>query len=76
MLTPAYVWNGYEEEKLIREQQINISTDALSTNGERKSLKIEASRLVDKVIEKPQLTIFNHRKQTNCFEKNVQLLGG
>lgn len=75
--TPAYIWNHYEEQMLITEQQTNMDTEALSTNGERKSPEIEVSRLVDKVLEKPMsATIFNHQKQTNCFEKYVQLLGG
>lgn len=73
--TPAYIWNRYDEQQIIREQQMRICTEALSTNGERKSLQIEVSRLVDKVVEKPQLTIFEQQKQTNCFEKTVQLLG-
>lgn len=74
--TPAYIWGRYNEQQIIREQQIRTSTAALSTNGERKSLPIEVSRLVDKVFEKPILTIFNHQNQTNCFDKSVQLLGG
>lgn len=74
--TPAYMWNRYKEQMLNSEQQISICTAALSTNGERKSPQIEVSRLVDKVFEKPMFTIFNHQKQTNSFEKSVQLLGG
>jgi hypothetical protein len=31
----------------------NGRTNALSTNGERKSSQIEESRLVDKILEKP-----------------------
>jgi transposase InsO family protein len=74
--TPAYIWSRYNELEIIREQQTRTCTASLSTNGERKSLQIEVSRLVDKVIEKPMLTIFNHQNQTNCFDKSVQLLGG
>lgn len=74
--TPAYIWSRYEEQKMNNEQQMKICTEALSTNGERKSPQFEVSRLVDKVIEKHMLTIFNHQKQTNCFDKTVQLLGG
>lgn len=61
--TPAYIWNRYEEQQLNREPQIKICTEALSTNGERKSFKIEESRLVDKEFEKPTLTIFEHQKR-------------
>ncbi len=32
-------------------------------------------RLVDKIVEKPMLTIFKHQKQTNCFDKSIQLGG-
>lgn len=74
--TPAYIWGRYEEQLLSREPQIRICTEALSTNGERKSPQIEVSRLVDKVVEIPMLIIFNHQNKTNCFEKSVQLLGG
>jgi transposase InsO family protein len=74
--TPAYIWSRYNELEIIREQQTRTCTASLSTNGKRKSLQIEVSRLVDKVIEKPMLTIFNHQNQTNCFDKSVQLLEG
>ena len=74
--TPAFIWSRYEEQMLNREQKMSICTEALSTNGERKSLKIEESRLVDKIVEKQKLIILEHQKQTNCFEKSVQLLGG
>lgn len=74
--TPAYIWNRYDQQQMNTEQQIKISTETLSTNGERKSFKIEESRLVDKVIEKPGLTIFDNQKQTNCFDKSVQFIGG
>jgi hypothetical protein len=50
--TPTYIWNRYNEQQLIREQQMRICTEALCTNGERKSVNIEKSRLVDKVLEK------------------------
>jgi putative transposase len=70
--TPAYIWKQYEREKLNREQQMKICTEALSTNGERKSLQIEVSRLVDKVFEKQMLITLEHQKQINCFDKNVQ----
>lgn len=73
---PAYIWDQYEQQMLISEQKMKISTEPLSTNGERKSPEIEVSRLVDKAFEKPMSAIFNHQKQTNCFEKSVQLLGG
>ena len=74
--TPAFIWSRYEEQMLNTEQKMSICTEALSTNGEQKSFKIEVSRLVDKEFEKPKLTIFEHQKQNNCFEKSVQLLGG
>jgi len=74
--TPDYTWNRYEEQLMIREPQPNVCTEALSTNGERKSPQIVVSRLVDKVFENQKLTILEHQKQTNCFEKTVQVLGG
>jgi transposase InsO family protein len=74
--TPAEIWNRYEEQMLNREQKMSICTEALSTNGERKSPQIEVSRLVDKVVENQKLAILEHQKQTNCFEKSVQFLGG
>ncbi len=39
--TPAYIWERYDQQQMNTEQQIKISTEALSTNGERKSLNIE-----------------------------------
>jgi transposase InsO family protein len=45
--TLAFIWNRYEEQVLSREQEISICTEALSTNGERKSFNIEESRLED-----------------------------
>lgn len=74
--TPAYIWNRLEEQQLNKELQTRTCTEALSTNGERKSPQIEVSRLVDKEFESQKLTILEHQKQTNCFEKTVQLLGG
>ena len=57
--TPALVWNQYEELLLNKEQQHKNEPEALSTNGERRSLKIEESRLVDKVVEKQKFTSFD-----------------
>lgn len=57
--TPAYIWKKYEQEKFNSEQQMKICTEALSTKGERKSLQIEVSRLVDKVFEKEMLSNFD-----------------
>jgi len=46
--TPAFIWNRYEEQMLNlptgqagRKQKTSICTEALSINGERKSLNIE-----------------------------------
>jgi hypothetical protein len=47
------------------------STNALSTNGDRQSLKIEGRRLVDKIVEDPITTIFddqNQQKSQTFFE--------
>jgi hypothetical protein len=41
------------------------STNALSTNGDRQSLKIEGRRLVDKIVEDPITTIFDAQNQEN-----------
>jgi hypothetical protein len=40
-------------EQLNEDQQMIISTEALSTNGDRNPSKIEESRFVDKVFTKP-----------------------
>ena len=51
--SPNKAWENYELEQLNGVQQLIIDTEALSTNGERKSLQIEESRFVDKVFTKP-----------------------
>ena len=48
--TPYKVWENYELEQLNGDQQRIISTEALSTNGDRNHSKIEESRFVDKVF--------------------------
>lgn len=57
--TPALVWNQYEELLLNKEQQHKNDPEALSTNGEQRSLKIEESRLVDKVFKKQKFASFD-----------------
>jgi hypothetical protein len=57
--TPASVWNQYDELLLNKEQQYKNDPEALSTNGERRSLKIEESRLVDKVFKKQKFASFD-----------------
>ena len=43
--TPQYTWERYEQQQLGEELPLTRTTAALSTNGERKCLKIEESRL-------------------------------
>jgi transposase InsO family protein len=63
--TPEKIWRNYEGEVMSKEQQTRICTAALSTNGERKSLKIEESRLVDKIF-KEQMPIFESQSIQKC----------
>lgn len=56
-ITPAYKWDHYQQQ-MNKEQMMIDSTVALSTNGERNTLQIEESRLVDKIVEEQKLNIF------------------
>ena len=48
--TPNQIWKEHEQkQELGKEPRIKNHAYALSTNGDRKSLKIEESRLVDKI---------------------------
>ena len=70
-IAPKQQWNNWL--KVMKKEQLPIiSTNALSTNGERQSLKIEESRLVDKIVDEPMTIIFdnqNQQKSQTVFEK-------
>jgi len=61
-ITPAYKWDHYQQQ-MNKEQMMINSTIALSTNGERNTLQIEGSRLVDKIVEEQKLNIFETYNQ-------------
>ena len=51
--TPAKIWEEYIglQEQLIMKQDLKATTEPLCTNGERKSLQFEESRLCIKTAE-------------------------
>jgi len=58
-ITSKQQWNKWLIQ-INKEPVLIISTTALSTNGERKSFKIEVSRLVDKIFINQKLDIFEY----------------
>ena len=64
--TPQYVWKRYEEQQLKEELPLIDSTETLSTNGERKSLKIEESRFVYKIVHDQMSIIFENQRAENA----------
>lgn len=64
--TPNYIWQRYEQEKMNKDPLPPDGTKALSTNGERQSLQIEESRLVDKIVRDQLTTIFENQQVQNC----------
>ena len=63
-IAPRQQWDNWLKLKNKEPMLIN-STNALSTNGDRQSLKIEGRRLVDKIVEDPITTIFDSQNQQN-----------
>jgi transposase InsO family protein len=61
-ITPTQQWNKWLLQ-INKEPLPIISTYALSTNGERKSINIEESRLVDKIFNNEKLNIFDYQQQ-------------
>ena len=61
-IAPKQQWINWLQKKN-KEPMTMIENTALSTNGERQSLKIGESRLVDKIIDDPLPIIFNKPKQ-------------
>jgi transposase InsO family protein len=61
-ITPKQQWNKWLIQ-MKREPMPIISTNALSTNGERKSINIEESRLVDKIFNNQKPAIFGYQHQ-------------
>jgi transposase InsO family protein len=72
---PQHVFDKWME-KNNREMMMKMNTDALSTNGERKSLKIEESRLVDKIFEVQMFDTFVQpiNKNSQTVLKNLSSL--
>ena len=64
--TPQYIWKRYEQQQLKEEPPITYTTEALSTNGERKSLQIEESRFVDKIVREQKSSIFEDQQHQNA----------
>lgn len=62
--TPNYVWQRYEQQ-MNKDQGPVDSTKALSTNGERQSIQIEESRLVDNIVRDQLTTIFENKEVQN-----------
>ena len=60
-ITPKQQWNKWLIQ-MNRDPLPIINTNALSTNGERKSLKIEESRLVDKIFNTQKPNIFEYQQ--------------
>ena len=64
--TPQYIWKRYEEQQVSKEPPSTGSTEALSTNGERKSLQIGESRFVDKIFKEQKSIIFEDQRARNA----------
>jgi transposase InsO family protein len=65
--TPKQQWNNWLLT-MNKELQPITSAEALSTNGERKLLKNEESRLVDKIFREPKSFIFETQNGQTVFE--------
>ena len=63
-ITPKQQWNKWLIQ-MNKEPLPIISTNALPTNGEHKSLKIEESRLVDKIFNVQKTNIFEYQHHQN-----------
>lgn len=59
---PAKVWQAYQEQRMQEAQMPEQRGEALCTNGERKSLQIGESRLVDKIVREHKSAIFEDQK--------------
>ena len=69
-IAPKQQWNKWLIQ-MNREPMPIVSTNALSTNDERKSSEIEESRLVDKIFINQKTNIFDykqHQKSQTVFE--------
>ena len=64
-IAPRQQWNKWLNLKN-KEPILKNSTNDLSTNGNRQSLKIEGRRLVDKIVEEQNIATFNSQNQQNC----------
>lgn len=63
-IAPWQQWNKWHK-KNSKEPIMITNTKALSTNGDRQSIEIEGSRLVDKVVKDPIITIFDYQNKQN-----------